>query len=363
MVAAKSLAAGLLVVAINASFSASAGEIISAGSGSRIFFEKRMASSNGSVRPVDAGYFVRAGSIGQAASMAFGPPPAAVASVPASPFLAASTPAVSVLAAPAPAVVAPPLPPPVVPQPSTPFDAFVNFGTAPYAGLGTLASGEARPWYTSDSVTRAYGYAPSAQEVQDFSNAVLDRVATTFAQSGLSVSLTADPTAPADHMLSVASGLYSASSPGAVGIASVGRDGFSFIDKLAYANSADELIWAVAHNVAHELMHTFGGSHHTTPEGNNLDSAVSDWSVLIDPSTKFSAEAVAEIARNLRQGGLATQGGQSAEMLGHHLTCPCTQCQILHVNGVPVPEPATLALWGAMAGLAGLVRARARRAS
>jgi hypothetical protein len=42
----------------------------------------------------------------------------------------------------------------------------------------------------------------------------------------------------------------------------VGGNGFSFIDKLSYATTPDQLAWAVAHNVAHELMHSFGVAIH-----------------------------------------------------------------------------------------------------
>ncbi len=242
------------------------------------------------------------------------------------------------------------------PAPTTSYDAFINFGTAPYADQAFLTAGSAQSWADSPAVAKAFGHTPTAQEQNDFSQTVLARVESTFAKSGLTISATTDPHANADHMMSVVSGLSSPLSPEAIGITKVGHNGFDFIDKLAYANSPDELMWAVAHNVAHELMHAFGGEHHLTPEGNNLDAPSSDWSILLNEDTKFSAASVAEMTYNLRQGGLAARYGVGAEEL-----TPVVDGQELASH--PVPEPATLALWASMAGLAGLIRTRSRRAA
>ena len=239
------------------------------------------------------------------------------------------------------------LPPVAAATPATQYDAFINFGKAPYADQAMLTTGTAQSWTTSPSLLQAYGHVPSAAELSSFSQTVLARVESTFASSGLSITATLDPNAQAGHMLSVVSGLNAQSSPSAVGVTNVGHSGFDFIDKLAYANSPDELEWAVAHNVAHELMHAFGGEHHTTPLGNNLDAPISDWSVLIDPNTKFSTDSVAEMTANLRNGGLALKYGTGAEQLN-----PDGQ----EISGQPVPEPATLLTWGVIAGVVLLAR-------
>src|SRR5262249_51156614 len=123
---------------------------------------------------------------------------------------------------------------------------------------------------------------------------VLQRVEQTFQKSGVPVTLTTDPNVAAPHTLSVVSNTASPSSPDAVGITDVGNNGFSFIDKFGAANSVDELEWVVAHNVAHELMHAFGGEHHDTT-GNYLDAAMSPWSVMADPNTVFSPASVNEL--------------------------------------------------------------------
>ncbi len=232
-------------------------------------------------------------------------------------------------------------------NPTTNYDAFINFGTAPYADKAFLTTGTAQSWSTSPALLQAFGHTPSGSELADFSQAVLQKVEATFASSGLNITATTDPTAHANHMLSVVSGLSASSNPDAIGITNVGHNGFDFIDKLAYANSPDQLEWAVAHNVAHELMHAFGGEHHTSPDGTNLDAPSAEWSILTDPNTKFSAASVAEMTYNLRQGGLAIKYGVGAQTLnadGQELT------------GQPVPEPATLAMWGGVIGMGWLLR-------
>lgn len=248
------------------------------------------------------------------------------------------------------------LPPVIAEPPTTQYDAFINFGTAPYADQAMLTTGTAQSWATSPSLVTAYGYTPSAAELNTFSQNVLARVQSTFQNSGLSITATTDPNANSAHTLSVVSGLSAQSNPNAVGIARLGHDGFDFIDKLGFAKSPEQLEWAVAHNVAHELMHTFGGEHHTTAQGNNLDAGISDWSVLIDPNTKFSAASVAEMTNNLRSGGLVAKYGYGTQTLA-------VDGQEILVQ--PVPEPATLALWGAATGVVLVLRKRtlSRRAA
>src|SRR5262249_51245370 len=139
------------------------------------------------------------------------------------------------------------------------YDAVINLGNAPYAEADSLTTGNGQPWNTSPVVRQAFGGQPDAQQQADFTSTVVQRVEQTFQKSGLSVNLTTDPNAGASHMLSVVAGTSYTANPDAIGITDVGRNGFSFIDKLTYANSVDQLEWAVAHNVTHELMHAFGG--------------------------------------------------------------------------------------------------------
>ena len=351
MIAAKSLVAGVLVVAALALISsgpeALGGSIVAGGSGTL--------------------YIGGSGNVGAVASYAPAPVPAAVPATAPAPAasvaagsswspgsmnwasnglpIASATPVVAggMTTASLSAGV------PQAPAPVASYDAFINFGNAPYAEQGLLAPGTAQPWFTSSAVTTALGHTATMADLNGFAQTVLARVESTFANSGLNVNLTTDPSAHADHMISVASGLSSTTNPDAVGVTDVGRNGFDFIDKLGYATSLDQLEWAVAHNVAHEMMHAFGGSHHTTPEGTNLDAPSSPWSVMIDPNTKFSAASVAEMTYNLRQGGLQSKYGIGAEGV---------DVDGQELSGQPVPEPATLALWAALAGAAGMIRYR-----
>ena len=100
--------------------------------------------------------------------------------------------------------------------------------------------------------------------------------------------LTTDPTVPAHHTLSVVSGLSYAANANAIGITDVGHDGFGFLDKLKLRDRLDELAWAVAHNVSHELMHAFGVATHADPTGTYIDSATATWGLLTDPQSTFS---------------------------------------------------------------------------
>ena len=78
----------------------------------------------------------------------------------------------------------------------------------------------------------------------------------------------------------------------AIGISDVGGNGFSFIDKLDGVKTVDELSWAVAHNVAHELLHAWGVGDHPDTSGAYLDSATASWSLLTDPNATFSPAAI-----------------------------------------------------------------------
>ena len=359
MIATKSRLLGMLVAVMGSlglvAESSHAGGIISAGSSGTLYYGNRASTNYG----YGAGttVLVNASMPVILAIPATPPAPAYVAPVAlayvAPVYVPPVVPTYSMQfsAPPTPSVT---LPPVATPNPTTQYDAFINFGTAPYADQALLTTGTAQSWTSSPSLLNAFGYTPSASELNDFSQGVLAKVQSTFADSGLSIRATTDPTASSAHMLSVVSGLSASTSTDAVGVTRVGSNGFDFIDKLGYANSPDQLEWAVAHNVAHELMHAFGGSHHTTAEGTNLDAARSDWSILVDPNTKFSSASVAEMTQNIRNGGLVAKYGIRAENLGFDV-----DGQELATH--PVPEPATIALWGMIAGVAVLARRRINR--
>jgi hypothetical protein len=250
-------------------------------------------------------------------------------------------------------------------------NAFINFGTAPYADASTLTTGNAQAWYNSPAVTAAFGGTPTAAQQASFQQSVLSDIQHTFQISGLNITLTSDPTVPAQHMLSEVSGASYPSNPGAIGITTVGGNGFGFIDKLAYATSPDQLAWAVAHNISHELMHAFGVGTHPDTTGQYLDAATASWSLLTDPNTKFSPQAVQLIQAAL--GGTSLSSAVGAELLSlskHPANCNCQFCQAMRKLGIdgaqllapPVPEPATVALWTISAtGAILLARRRASR--
>ncbi|WP_240911438.1 hypothetical protein [Paludisphaera soli] len=255
--------------------------------------------------------------------------------------------------------------------PSTPTaDAFINLGSQPYAQSSGLTVGDARPWYESPAAVSAFGGTPTADQQASFAQDVLAKVERTFSISGLEVKLTDDPAESAPRMMSVVSGASYGPNPNAIGITSVGNDGFSFIDKLNYASNPDQLSWAVAHNVAHELMHAFGVADHPDQTGKYLDAAAADWKMLTDPNTTFSPAAV-ELLKSLSNG--ASSGTVGAEMLKTGLLaaqCHCNFCDTMTGMGIDgaqvlaaaVPEPATWAVW-TLAGAAGAfgVRRRNRR--
>lgn len=246
------------------------------------------------------------------------------------------------------AIITPPSPPPTYAA-----DAYINFGSGPYAEADVLTTGGAQAWYNSPVVQALYHGVPDAQQRADFTNTVLQRIEQTYQQSGVPVQLTTDPHVAAAHSVSVVSNTSYSANTSAIGIADIGSNGFDFIDKLSYANSVDQLEWAVAHNVAHELMHSFGVDHHDTT-GTFLDAASSPWSVLIDPSTVFSQAAAQDLlSRNFRAGnGSSLSSG--AEQLDSGTS----------LSAAPVPEPATMALWSvAGLGIALARRLRGRRAA
>jgi hypothetical protein len=248
----------------------------------------------------------------------------------------------------------PPAPSPAIASPTStaaPVDAFINMTTNTYPGAGTLTAATAQPWYDSPSVIKAFGGVPNAQQQANFVQTVLQDVQHTYQLSGMNPTLTTDPNTPALHTLSVASGLLDPSDPNAIGLTTLGGNGFSFIDKLNYATNPTGLAWAVAHSISHELMHAFGTGYH--PDGgSSIDAASATWSTLTDPNTQFGPAAT----RLLLASQYGTLGGSSglgvgAQLLNHEGTKVDGDMELL---AVPAPEPAAVAIWvvGAFGGLA-----------
>lgn len=245
-----------------------------------------------------------------------------------------------------PTFTAPPLRPPAQ------ADAFLNFGDGPFANEWMLTTGGGRSWTTSPTVQRLFGGMPNQAQQADFTQLVMNRVEQTYAKSGIPLELTTDPNVPTFRSLSVASNTQYGPNPNAVGISSVGYNGFSFIDKLQGVQSVDELAWALSHNVAHELMHVFGVDHHDTT-GNFLDAGMTNWRTLTDPNATFSAEAVQDLLQQDFRAPQINALGLGAQTVDGGGTCTCPQCQHAAMMIQPVPEPASLLLWSvAAAGLA-----------
>jgi hypothetical protein len=248
--------------------------------------------------------------------------------------------------APAPATVSysPTVTPTVAPAA---VDAYINMGSGPYPSETNLTTGGGQPWYYSPSAIEAFKGLPSPQQQQDFTAKVLDDVQKTFQLSGLDPSLTTDPNVPALHTLSVVSNTSYGLNPGAIGITDIGGNGFTLMDKLAYANSPDELATAVAHNVTHELMHAFGVGIHPDSTGEYLDTSAASWALLTDPKAALSPEASRLVQSNLD----FTHNARSLAGMPIYSDGGATDGQQLVQ---PVPEPATLVSWGVMGVLAGL---------
>jgi hypothetical protein len=219
------------------------------------------------------------------------------------------------------------------------YDALINFSGGNYLEASSLTAGTPQPWYDSPSVTKFFGgQSPNAQQQADFTNQVLQDVRQTYALSNLNPNITtttATPNAQANHVLSVVSGASYGPNVNAIGITDVGANGFGFIDKLSYANSLTDLEWAVAHNVAHELMHAFGVGVHYDQTGTHVDAANATWSLLTDPNSTFSSQAAQAIAATSYSPNGSGNDSTSRQMM---------------VDGdqeilAAVPEPATVALW------------------
>ncbi len=235
---------------------------------------------------------------------------------------------------------------------SAPVQAFINVGNGPYPLAAAITTGGAQPWYNSGQLTSFFGGQPTAQQIQSFDSTVLQRVQQTFSQSGISVSLTENPNVSALHTISLVSNTASSSLPSAIGMTQVGANGFSFIDQIAQsASSLDQLEWIVAHNISHELMLAFGVPENYDTTGNFIDSKLASWAMMVNPGATFSSAA----AQAINQALAAQNQPASNSLLG---------AQELNPAPPPIPEPATLAMWG-LAAIAFVVsrRLRARRMS
>lgn len=235
-----------------------------------------------------------------------------------------------------------------------PVDAYINLGTGPYPEASSLTTGSPQPWYNSPAVVSAFGGTPTTQQESSFAQSVLADIQHTFQISGLNISLTSDPNTPALHTLSEVSGASYPSNTAAIGITDVGANGFGFIDKLSYATTPDQLAWAVAHNLSHELMHALGVANHPDTTGNYIDAASATWQLLTDPNAKFSPEAVQLLSQLLAPGVSSNLLSASGAQLFHGLNIDGAE-----ILATPVPEPSTIGMWMA-GGLWGMVAVRRR---
>jgi hypothetical protein len=224
-------------------------------------------------------------------------------------------------------------------------DAFLNFGTGPYANAGLITTGNGQAWYTSPQITGLFGGQPSSQQVAAFDTAIIQRVQQAFQLSGVSLSLTSDPSVAAAHSLSLVSNTVSNTLPAAIGMTELGGSGFSFIDNIApAARSVDQLEWLVAHNISHELMLAFGVGEKYDQTGNFIDARNANITMMLDPNATFSQAA--------------TQALLATNFLSNNSLTSLTFSQGAQVIGPQVPEPATVILW--IAGLAGAMVYRRR---
>ena len=264
-------------------------------------------------------------------------PPAVLSNVPATasqPSVAAPS-ALVAAAAPSPATA------------SAPAQAFINVGSGPYPQSAAITTGGASPWYNSSQLTSFFGGQPTAQQIQSFDNAILQRVQQTFSQSGISVTLTENPNAPALHTVSLVSNTASATLSNAIGMTQVGGNGFSFIDQIApSAHSLDQLEWVVAHNISHELMLAFGVPENYDTTGNYIDSKLANWAMMVNPNSTFTTDASQAINQALASQTQTDSTGQ----LG---------AQAFDPSPAAIPEPTTVAMWG----LAAIVLVVSRRRS
>jgi hypothetical protein len=236
-----------------------------------------------------------------------------------------------------PPVVSAPISMPAPAAPATtasgPVNAFINLGGGPYPLASSITTGNALPWFDSTKITGLFGGQPTAQQIQNFDNAVIQQVQQTFSQSGISVSLTTNASVPALHTLSLVSNTAASSLPSAIGMTQLGASGFSFIDQIASsAENVGQLESIVAHNISHELMLAFGVGEHYDQTGNYIDARVANWSMMISPTATFSPAAAQAINQALADSANSPSNGA----LG---------AQVIDPQVSPVPEPSTVALW------------------
>jgi len=228
--------------------------------------------------------------------------------------------------------------------PATAADAFINLGSGPYPLASQITTGNAQPWYNSSAANSFFGGTPTAQQIASFDNTVLQRVELTFQQSGVNVSLTTDPTVPATHTLSLVSNTVSNIDSSVIGMTQVTGSGFSFFDQeVKSAQTLDQLEWLVAHNLSHELMLAFGVGENYDQSGNYIDARNANWSMMVSPSATFSPAAAQALIAALASNSTSALGVQEAQV----------------INGTPVPEPTTVAIW-ATGLLAAVVLGRKR---
>lgn len=237
-------------------------------------------------------------------------------------------------------------------------DVNLNFSGPTYPDASTLVtSGSASAWYNSPAYTKFFGgQVPDAQTRQAFTQGVMNDVQQIFRNSNLnSVSFTSQPGAAAVHTMSVISGGNYNGDNTVLGMTYTGGNGFSYLDNFQnpLINNVDTLESAVAKNIAHELMHSFGGDH-VYQNGPWVDVANTTWNNLVgtDPSnTSFSPAASANIAALLNGTATPTAGLAAGEHVqGHPANCTCPCCALLHGRHAdgqvvqPVPEPSTFVL-------------------
>lgn len=231
------------------------------------------------------------------------------------------------------------------------YDAFINLGSSGFLESNQLTTGNPQPWYASPTVQKLFNGIPSADQQKQFTDQVLSDVQQTFSLAGLHPSITTNPNASANHTLSVVSGASYGPNGNAIGITDVGSNGFGFIDKLSYGNDINSLQWAVAHNVSHELMHAFGVGQHPDTTGNYIDAGTASWNLLTNPNATFSSGAVTAIqATNF---GNVTSSVLGAQGLAKNVDGD------QEILAAPVPEPATIAVWGLLT--AGALACRRRK--
>jgi hypothetical protein len=255
------------------------------------------------------------------------------------------------------------------------YNAYVNFDGLTYPDApGLINVGAIAPWYSSPALTRFYGgHVPGIEDRQTFTQGVFEKVRQIFDSSGLQrVSLTSSPTDRAGHTISVISGASYDGSGDILGMTYTGGSGFSFLDNFQHLtiDSAETLELALAKNIAHELMHAFGGDH-VHGMGPSIDVAHTTWESLTSrspESMRFSSEAAGNISAVLDgTQSLASLGLASGERikLAHRIGCDCTGCGASAqtvISPQPVPEPSTF-LFGAVAILGAVVWHRRGRRS